>query len=142
MDTPVEYDARYLTGIRHFNAAEYFDAHEVWEDLWNDCDAADRRFYQSLIQAAVALYHGNNGNAAGAHRLFHSGKRYMTPYRPTHNGLQVDAFWNAVELRLGEAVRSERATETNANFPLPQIVLSPEPIDWPESETLDASSPP
>jgi len=48
------------------------EGHEVWEELWLDCPAADRRFYQSLIQAAVALYHWGNGNLAGATRLFPS----------------------------------------------------------------------
>ena len=70
-DTP---DPRYLAGIDLFNHGEYFDAHDVWEELWTDCPAADRRFYQSLIQAAVALYHWGRRNRAGAERLFASGR--------------------------------------------------------------------
>src|SRR5262249_34271574 len=73
-DRPAEYDDRYLAGVQLFNAGEYFDAHEVWEDLWHDCPSADRRFYQSLIQAAVALYHWSRGNRPGAARLFDSGR--------------------------------------------------------------------
>lgn len=96
-DTP---DPRYARGIALFNAADYFDAHEVWEELWLDCPAFDRRFYQSLIQAAVALYHWGNGNLTGATRLFHSGKRYMTPYRPAYRGLDVDEFWAAMSARV------------------------------------------
>src|SRR5438445_10580539 len=65
-----DYDDRYLGGIVAFNRGDYLEAHEVWEALWLDCPAADRRFYQSLIQAAVALYHWGNGNRAGAERLF------------------------------------------------------------------------
>jgi len=126
MDGRVEYDARYLAGIRHFNGAEYFDAHEVWEELWNDCDAADRRFYQSLIQAAVALYHWTNGNAAGANRLFHSGRRYMQPYRPRHLGLAVDEFWKAVEARLGPAALNPNVEVSKVDdAPTPTIELNP-----------------
>ncbi|MBX9625196.1 MAG: DUF309 domain-containing protein [Gemmataceae bacterium] len=94
---PNPYDPRYLAGVDHFNRGEYFDAHEVWEELWGDCPAADRRFYQSLIQAAVALYHWGRNNPAGADRLFRSGRAYMAPYRPAHRGLDVDRFWQAVE---------------------------------------------
>ena len=97
---PADYDPRYLAGVAHFNRAEYFDAHEVWEELWGDCPAADRRFYQALIQAAVALYHWGRNNPAGAARLFASGRGYMAPYRPTHRGLAVDRFWRAVEAAL------------------------------------------
>ena len=103
MDAPPEYDARYLAGIDHFNRGEYFDAHEVWEDLWRDCERADRLFYQSLIQAAVALYHWGRGNRAGASRLFASGRAKMAGYRPAHHGLDVDRFWGQVEATLADS---------------------------------------
>jgi predicted metal-dependent hydrolase len=151
METPpAEYDERYLCGVRLFNAGEYFDAHEVWEDLWQDCPAADRRFYQSLIQAAVALYHWGNGNRPGAARLFHSGRRYMDPYRPAHRGLDVEAFWRAVEAALAGALGDEavRAGGVSDGWrpgpvahapgsdgqppPAPRIVLAPSPTRWPD----------
>jgi predicted metal-dependent hydrolase len=97
MDASPEYDARYLAGVGHFNRGEYFDAHEVWEDLWRDCGPADRLFYQSLIQAAVALYHWGRDNRVGADRLLASGRAKMAGYRPTHRGLDVDDFWRQVE---------------------------------------------
>src|SRR6266852_4710561 len=28
------YPPQYLEGIEHFNAGRYFDAHEVWEEIW------------------------------------------------------------------------------------------------------------
>lgn len=103
MDAAPEYDARYLAGIDHFNRGEYFDAHEVWEDLWRDCDPVDRLFYQSLIQAAVALYHWGRGNRAGSSRLFASGRDKMAGYRPAHLGLDVDGFWRQVEATLADS---------------------------------------
>lgn len=100
-DTP---DPRYRDGVELFNRGEYFDAHEVWEDLWRDCPAADRRFYQALIQAAVALYHFGRGNHAGAARLYRSGHRYMEPYRPAYLGLTIDSFWGAMAAYLAPAL--------------------------------------
>ena len=35
----------------------------------------------------MAVYHANNGNARGARRLFHSGRRYMSGYPARHFGL-------------------------------------------------------
>src|SRR4051794_35819918 len=103
-DAPDIPDARFLEGVGLFNRGEFFDAHEVWEDLWNDCPAAERRFVQALIQAAVAFYHFERGNFAGASRLFHSGRRYMEPYRPRHRGLDVDEFWRTMEHHLAPAL--------------------------------------
>jgi len=114
------YDDRYLAGIVCFNRGEYFEAHEVWEDLWMDCPSADRRFYQSLIQAAVSLYHWGNGNRAGSDRLFHSGKRYMQPYLPRYHGLDVAKFWADVEKTFADAHHR------------PMITLDPAPTRWPD----------
>lgn len=132
---PDRYDPRYLRGVRLFNRGEYFDAHDVWEDLWQDCPADDRRFYQSLIQAAVALYHWGNGNRSGAARLFGSGKRYMEPYRPTRHGLDVDGFWTQVAATLAPALSdpadSIRSTHCST-LARPRIALDPEPDTWPD----------
>ena len=113
-----EYDDRYLAGIIHFNRGKYFEAHEVWEDLWRECSSTDRRFYQSLIQAAVALHHRRNGNQVGADRLFQSGRRYMEPFRPAHHGLDVDRFWRDMESAFGDG-----------GF-VPLIKLDPPPATW------------
>ncbi len=116
-----DYHELYLAGVVHFNRGEYFEAHEVWEDLWRDCASADRRFYQALIQAAVALHHSGNGNRVGAGRLFHSGRRYMEPFRPVYQGLDVDRFWKDMESAL---------TEDGA---APRIALDPTPARWPSA---------
>src|SRR5271165_2510542 len=54
------YDPRYLAGIVLFNRHDFFEAHEVWEDLWMDTALPEKRFYQGLIQAAVGLCHFAN----------------------------------------------------------------------------------
>ena len=53
-------------GIKLFNRGMYFEAHEVWEDLWRETDGPLRNFYQGLIHAAVGLYHLRQENATGA----------------------------------------------------------------------------
>jgi len=60
------YPSHYLEGIEHFNAGRYFDAHEVWEEIWLRSSGDTKLFYQMLIQAAVGLYHYERGNARGA----------------------------------------------------------------------------
>lgn len=126
MTGPAEYDPRYLAGIDHFNRGEYFEAHEVWEDLWHDTAGPDRRFYQGLIQAAVAVYHAGNGNARGARRLYHSGRRYMSAYPAGHLGLDVRAFWAALEAALADFL-PDPAPPDAALRPdrLPSIALDP-----------------
>lgn len=127
----MDYDPRYLRGVLHFNRGDYFEAHEVWEELWMECPSAERRFFQSLIQAAVALYHWGNRNRAGAQRLYGSGRRYMEPFRPTYCGLEVDDFWNQVRVALAAALDESLPS---APALAPRIVLVPEPDCWPDPE--------
>src|SRR6476660_6390445 len=96
-DAPEAADPRYLAGVAAFNAGDYFAAHEVWEELWRDCPAADRRFYHSLIQAAVALYHADRGNRTGAERLKTAGREKAAGYSTWYRGVDLADFWRAVD---------------------------------------------
>ncbi len=86
------HDPLYLQGIEHFNACDFFEAHEAWEELWTDYHGPSRKFYQGLIQAAVALHHFGNGNIRGAKKLFLSCQAYLDPYRPAHHELDLEKF--------------------------------------------------
>lgn len=85
-------DPRYLRGIDFFNRGEYFEAHEVWEDLWIEVNDERKGFYHGLIQAAVALHHARRANPNGARSLFRRMKANLDGYRPAYEGLDVDAF--------------------------------------------------
>ena len=65
------YPESFLDGLEHFLAGQYYEAHEVWEDLWRltPPDTDDRLFYHACIQLAVALHHHGKGNQTGAHNL-------------------------------------------------------------------------
>lgn len=127
-----EYDPRYLAGMLLFNAGDFFDAHEVWEDLWAECTGADRRFVQGLIQAAVGLCHFGNGNVRGAVKLYHSARAYMEGLG-THWGLDVPAFWRAMAACFAEALATgaERRVALRAEL-LPDMGLDPPPAAWPD----------
>ncbi len=117
-----ETDPRYLKGIELFNAGHYFDAHEIWEELWMDCDMADRRFYQSLIHAAVAIYHAGRGNGLGTKRLLGSGDRYAATYANPYRGLDHRGFWQEMHGFLDPRFGSN-GTIVPTILPVPQIVL-------------------
>ena len=93
-----DYDARYLEGIRLFNEFEFFEAHDVWEELWADYQGPSRKFYQGLIQVAVCLVHFTNGNIHGARKLFTSSTNYLEPYRPFHEGIDLDKLVSQLDV--------------------------------------------
>ena len=53
-------------GILLFNSGKYYEAHEVWEDLWRLTAPPLKVCYQGLIQAAVGMHHLTHLNETGA----------------------------------------------------------------------------
>ncbi len=137
MGTAAEYDPHYLAGIRYFNRHEFFEAHEAWEDVWRDCDPEPRRFYQGLIQAAVALHHWGNGNWRGTRRLFHSGRTYMSAYPDAYLGLDILGFWRQMELAVADVLKDDPPAASARLDPAlaPTIALDPPPVSWPADES-------
>jgi predicted metal-dependent hydrolase len=111
-----DYDPRYLEGIEHFNKCDFFEAHEVWEELWADTSGERRRFYQGLIQVAVCLHHFGNGNIRGAKKLYFGCRGYLEAYVPHYLGLDVDALLAQLEVCCREILESQE------EFPRIEIV--------------------
>ncbi|MCA9149485.1 MAG: DUF309 domain-containing protein [Planctomycetales bacterium] len=129
----MSYDPRYLSGIQYFNDCEFFEAHEVWEELWSDIQGTPRRFYQGLIQVAVCLHHFGNGNLRGARKLYHSSRGYLTEYQPIHEGLDVTKLLAQLESCCAELTASDEISGIEIDPELiPEIHLDPPP-----SETHD-----
>jgi predicted metal-dependent hydrolase len=111
------YDPLYLAGIDCFNRQDFFESHEIWEDLWAETCGEAKTFYKGLIQAAVALHHATCGNAVGAERLLARSCHHLAAYRPWYLGLDVDLFLSEVS----QCVEQARASLG----PSPCISLSP-----------------
>ena len=110
------YDPRYLEGIEHFNKCDFFEAHEVWEELWADTSGDSRRFFQGLIQVAVCLHHFGNGNIRGAKKLYYGCRGYLEEYRPHYSGLDIDKLFVELEACCREILDSQE------EFPRIEIV--------------------
>jgi predicted metal-dependent hydrolase len=115
-----QYDPRYLQGIACFNDCEFFEAHEVWEELWADTQGPARRFFQGLIQVAVCLHHFGNGNVRGARKLYLGCRTYLEDYAPRYEGLDVDKLLDDLHRCCAEILASPDE--------FPQIEIDPETI--------------
>ncbi len=102
-----QYDRLYLEGIIHFNDCEFFEAHDVWEELWTDYQGESRRFYQGLIQTAVCLHHFGNENIHGARKLYHGSRKYLVDFLPWHEGIRLDKLFAQMEICCREVIDEE-----------------------------------
>jgi predicted metal-dependent hydrolase len=131
-DATEDYDPLYLQGIAYFNACEFFEAHEVWEDLWKNYSGELRLFYKGLIQAAVALHHFGNGNIRGARKVYRSSRGYLEKYGPTCVGMDLQKFLAEFDACFAEVAASQEEfphIEINPEL-IPEITLDP-PVELP-----------
>jgi predicted metal-dependent hydrolase len=87
----------YHRGIRLFNAREFYDAHEVWEDVWRESHGLEKRFLQGLIQAAVAFHHHSTGNVVGASSLMERAHKNLAACPASFGGIVVRALLESLE---------------------------------------------
>ena len=71
-----------LDGITRFNLGDYYEQHEILEDLWAHEHRNIRRFYQGILQIGVAMFHIQNGNKHGAVYMLERGSNYLLPFTP------------------------------------------------------------
>ncbi len=114
-------DPRYTAWFGHFNAGEYYEAHEVLEVLWLRTNSSERDFFKGLIQVAGAFVHlrkqrENPPSAAGttrlrpAARLFRRCSENLAPYGRAHLQLDVAAVRTLCD-SLADAIESSDFTE-------------------------------
>ncbi|HZS10245.1 MAG TPA: DUF309 domain-containing protein [Blastocatellia bacterium] len=89
----------YLRGIELFNRGEYFECHEVLEEIWLTAGGQEKDFLHALIQVAAALHHRQRGNDRGAASVYERAKRKLITLPPRMMRVnsaellrQVDAF--------------------------------------------------
>ena len=79
-------------GIDLFNRGEFYDCHEVLEEVWTPTTQPDRWFLQSLIHFAVGFYHHRNDNFIGATRQLNKGLKKIQGYLPEWDGVDTAAI--------------------------------------------------
>jgi predicted metal-dependent hydrolase len=79
-----------MHGIEEFNAGQYFEQHETLELVWRAELRPVRDLYRGVLQIGVACYQIERGNALGARKLIDRATKWLQPFRPSCQGIDVD----------------------------------------------------
>ena len=133
----MEVDPRFLKGLELFNNREFYECHEVIENLWLETSVEKsksneyRDLYKGVIQAAAALYQFQRGILGGAYRLYKSAIGYMEKYELAALGLDVHELIQDLHRCFSElhdvAKKESRGPVVEVHFPK-KINLSKELI--------------
>ena len=101
-------DPRYQGYFTCFNEQQYYEAHDVLENLWLEGSDEHYQFFKGLIQVAGAFVHLQKQYLHPTHpkhgrrmrpavRLFQLAMKNLTPYAPKHLHLDVAALLRLCE---------------------------------------------
>lgn len=114
-------DPRLAEGAARFNAGDFYEAHEIWEDLWTDERGEARRFVQALVQLAAGYHKLEIGVPGGATKLLTRALATFGDLAPTAVPCRLD------ELRrdVAEQLALLRATPASAPMRAPRMRFAP-----------------
>ncbi|MCW5977266.1 MAG: DUF309 domain-containing protein [Bryobacteraceae bacterium] len=137
--------ALFHRGVELFNRGDFFECHEVLEEIWTPARQPERWFLQSLIHFAVGFHHHRRGNVIGAVRQLTKGLRKIQGYLPEWGGVRTARIEREVRrclavIEAGGAVDAFPCIEPFAGYqpgpaPLPPAEL-PDIVALPGGEFL------
>jgi predicted metal-dependent hydrolase len=96
-----------LEGVRRFNAGEFFEAHEAFEECLDAVEDDDRwTLLLGLIQVAVG-YHKHTAGHPGAERMLALGGAKLAPLPDVAWGVRIEALRRRVATDLAALARGE-----------------------------------
>jgi predicted metal-dependent hydrolase len=96
-------------GVRLFNERQYFEAHDVLEEIWIDRTGVEKTFYQGLIQVAAGFYKVAVENQGGALSLLRKGLGKLRAARDLDSPLDIERLIRETEEALVEIDRLGQA---------------------------------
>ena len=86
------------TALAMFDRGEYFESHELLEDLWREAPPGDERTcLQGLVQVAVALCHDQRGNEKGARGVYQRARARLLALPPQMMGIDLAEWIKALD---------------------------------------------
>lgn len=113
-------------GVQLFNRQEFYEAHEVWEEVWVNELGDERLLLQGLIQVAAGFYKLQVGAPVGTVKLLDQGLKKLRTFLGNSLGVDLEAFLPAVEgwHREAEQLVQEKRADYDPKR-LPKLSYSP-----------------
>jgi len=114
-------DARLREGISLFNDRRFFECHEVFEELYQETETANKPFIEGLIQLAAAFrIFCDFGEVKGPVRMIYQALVRFENYQPDFLQVGVQEMTTTLE---SWAKQAERAAIPPPPYSVPKIPL-------------------
>ena len=118
-------EGRLAAGIDLFNKGYFFEAHDVWEEIWTADRTPSRKFYQGLIKIAGGFYHWQLAEYDSGIHLLTAGLEHLVPFAEDHEGLDIARLRRETTAELEKIERLEAGTSDSDDVQPPKIHRAP-----------------
>ena len=117
----------FLDGVRRFNAGQFFEAHEAFEELLDAVETDERwELLLGLIQVAVGYHKCASGHAGGPVML-KKGLGKLAPFPDDASGVDLGALRGRVQADVAALAAGTPAAQLLASPPRIALVRG---VDW------------
>lgn len=120
-------DPRFYSGIQSFNSGNFYEAHDLFEDLWHECDEPKRRWIHGIVQISVAMHHHSTGNLNGSLLLLAEGISRMRRAQISPIGFKEGEFLEPCQ----EILKLLQTNLKDSNYSLGMRPDKPQEISFP-----------
>jgi len=114
-------DNRLAKGVAELNARRFFEAHEVWEEVWLETVGPERQLLQGLIQIAAGYLKAESGNHSATVKLLTKGLAHVRQFAPHALGLALTPFVEGVAADLLAVQRMTASTFDPTRLRIPKL---------------------
>jgi len=117
-----------LLGLKHFNAGEYFEAHEELETAWRAETGEIRDLYKGILLAGVTYLHITRLNYAGAVKVYERSQKWLNKWPDTCRGVDVLRLRTDLDVVIAEVRRlgAEHLAEFDRSLLKPVVWHEPD----------------
>ena len=112
-------------GLRLFNTGYYWEAHEVWEDLWRLQEGEGKDFAQAFVQIAAGYSFVRSCKLGAAKYLFEKAFEKFREFEYLESGVDVAALVERIQPALRVLAELPDNGNVNGRLPKPMIKLKP-----------------
>lgn len=111
-------------GIALFNNADFFAAHDFFENLWMEAKKEDKLFFQGMVQISVGYYHFICGNLKGSKSQLLKGSSKLKLYVPIYYKINISDLVDEIEkfYQTNHEIKKSNNFKINSTI-LPKIKL-------------------
>ncbi len=102
--------------VELFNNRKWYEAHDAFEDLWNNLDGDERQVIQGILQVSVSQFHLSKGNFNGATILIGEGLGRIKTRTNVDLGIDLYSFCKCLDELLEKLQNNEKTNNMNDPF--------------------------